>query len=50
MRPFQRFTRNARVAVMLAHEGARELCDREPVRSTYFSGSCRPGVRSCRRC
>lgn len=29
MRPFQRFTRNARVAVMLAHEEARELCDRE---------------------
>jgi ATP-dependent Clp protease ATP-binding subunit ClpA len=29
MRPFQRFTRNARVAVMLAAEEARELCDRE---------------------
>jgi ATP-dependent Clp protease ATP-binding subunit ClpA len=29
MRPFQRFTRNARVAVMLAQEEARELCDRE---------------------
>jgi ATP-dependent Clp protease ATP-binding subunit ClpA len=29
MRPFQRFTRNARVAVMLASEEARELCDRE---------------------
>lgn len=29
MRPFQRFTRNARVAVMLAHEEARERCDRE---------------------
>lgn len=29
MRPFERFTRNARVAVMLAAEEARELCDRE---------------------
>jgi ATP-dependent Clp protease ATP-binding subunit ClpA len=29
MRPFQRFTRNARVAVILAQEEARELCDRE---------------------
>ena len=29
MRPFQRFTRNARVTVMLAQEEARELCDRE---------------------
>jgi ATP-dependent Clp protease ATP-binding subunit ClpA len=29
MRPFQRFARNARVAVMLAQEEARELCDRE---------------------
>ena len=29
MRPFQRFTRNARVAVMMASEEARELCDRE---------------------
>jgi ATP-dependent Clp protease ATP-binding subunit ClpA len=29
MRPFQRFTRNARAAVMLAQEGARELCGRE---------------------
>jgi ATP-dependent Clp protease ATP-binding subunit ClpA len=29
MRPFERFTRNARVAVMLASEEARELCDRE---------------------
>lgn len=29
MRPFQRFTRNSRVAVMLAQEEARELCDRE---------------------
>ena len=29
MRPFQRFTRNARVAVMLGQEEARELCDRE---------------------
>jgi ATP-dependent Clp protease ATP-binding subunit ClpA len=29
MRPFQRFTRNARVAVMLASEEARELSDRE---------------------
>jgi ATP-dependent Clp protease ATP-binding subunit ClpA len=29
MRPFQRFARNARVAVMLASEEARELCDRE---------------------
>jgi ATP-dependent Clp protease ATP-binding subunit ClpA len=29
MRPFQRFTRNARVAFMLAAEEARELCDRE---------------------
>jgi ATP-dependent Clp protease ATP-binding subunit ClpA len=29
MRPFHRFTRNARVAVMLAHEEARELHDRE---------------------
>ena len=29
MRPFERFTRNARVAVMLAQEEARELCDRE---------------------
>ena len=27
--PFQRFARNARVAVMLAQEEARELCDRE---------------------
>jgi ATP-dependent Clp protease ATP-binding subunit ClpA len=29
MRPFERFTRNARVAVMLAQEEARELRDRE---------------------
>lgn len=29
MKPFQRFTRNARVAVMLAGEEARELSDRE---------------------
>jgi ATP-dependent Clp protease ATP-binding subunit ClpA len=29
MRPFERFTRNARVAVMLAQEEARELSDRE---------------------
>jgi ATP-dependent Clp protease ATP-binding subunit ClpA len=29
MRPFERFARNARVAVMLAGEEARELCDRE---------------------
>src|SRR5271167_2940399 len=29
MRPFQRFARNARVAVMLASEEARELCDHE---------------------
>jgi ATP-dependent Clp protease ATP-binding subunit ClpA len=29
MRPLQRFTRNARVAVMLANEEARELGDRE---------------------
>jgi ATP-dependent Clp protease ATP-binding subunit ClpA len=29
MRPLERFTRNARVAVMLAQEEARELCDRE---------------------
>jgi ATP-dependent Clp protease ATP-binding subunit ClpA len=29
MRPFQRFARNARVAVMLASEEARELHDRE---------------------
>ena len=29
MRPFQRFARNARVAVMLAQEEVRELCDRE---------------------
>ena len=29
MRPFQRFARNARVAVMLAQEEARELSDRE---------------------
>jgi ATP-dependent Clp protease ATP-binding subunit ClpA len=29
MRPFQRFARNAWVAVMLAQEEARELCDRE---------------------
>jgi ATP-dependent Clp protease ATP-binding subunit ClpA len=29
MRPFHRFTRNARVAVMLANEEARELYDRE---------------------
>jgi ATP-dependent Clp protease ATP-binding subunit ClpA len=29
MRPLQRFARNARVAVMLAGEEARELCDRE---------------------
>ena len=29
MRPFQRFARNARVAVMQAQEDARELCDRE---------------------
>ena len=29
MRPFQRFTRNARAAVVLAQEETRELCDRE---------------------
>src|ERR1700744_4072098 len=29
MRPFERFTRNARVAVMLAQEEARELRDRD---------------------
>ncbi len=29
MKPFQRFARNARVAVMMAGEEARELCDRE---------------------
>src|SRR5271170_1435467 len=44
MRPFERFTRNARVAVMLAQEEARELSDRETGSQHLLLGILRAAV------